>query len=157
MVRTSLGLASATSSLKWTERLKVDFNSCIQKCCYFITLYLTPNAHQGLAILASDTSLYIAKIPIEVIKKYSDINQGHPLPHKLFNKKFVDAQLDIARNIQETFKIPQLQGDVDLCVQPLTDESQVKTFLEEPDQADAAHSDKKTKIGKTAPKTIPGS
>ncbi len=92
---------------------------------------MTPTAHYGLTVLASETELYIAKVPIYMIrKKYSDANHKLPMPHKLFAVKFRDAQLDIATNIQDILRIPQLQGDVELLVPPLENEHNVNKFFE---------------------------
>ena len=80
------------------------------------------------------------------------------MPHKLSVIKLLGAQLDIAKNIQEILKIPQLEGDVELCFQPLTNEHKVKKCFEEPDQTEEAKPQEtkaKEEVEKTQPKANP--
>ena len=58
------------------------------------------------------------------------------MPHELYEEKFVEAQVDIARNIQEILKIYRLQGDDDLSIKPLTDETKVRRFFGKLEQVD---------------------
>ena len=84
-------------------------------------------------MFASETELYIAQIPVDVIRKnYSNTNIGLPIPHQLFADKVRDAQLDLAK-ILETMEIPQLQGDVELGVQPLMNKHKVKKYFKQSD------------------------